>query len=136
MACGVTTEGVVMTERIAKARRVCLGWDDHGILTVAIDFDYGGSSQGLPGWSLDCPREDDDGGFIGRYGTAVGMEYVSRVMQAFGVREWSEVSGRTVLALIENDLIAGIKPLPTERGRQFLFAECRKPDFLPGAERR
>lgn len=125
-----------MIERIAKVTSASLGWEDHGILTTRINLDYGGLCQGLPGIALDEPREDDNGKFIGRYGTDRGMEFVARLMRAFGVDEWDKIKGRTVMALIDGGLIRGIKPLPTERGQPFVFDERLDHDeFIPGRPR-
>jgi hypothetical protein len=118
-----------MTEQIAKIRRADIGVEDHGILTVFLDFDYGGSGQGLPGYALDEPVRDENDQSLGRFGTAYGMEFVKRVMAAAGVDRWSEVEGRTVLVLREEGYhgqIVGFKPLPTERGKEFIVAEMKE----------
>lgn len=115
------------TEQIAKIERASLGWEDHGIFTCMLDLNYGGSGQGTGGYALDEPRRDGEGQHIGRFGTAFGMEFIIRVMRACGVQDWSKVTGRTVLAIRESDdyhaRVVGIKPLPTERGEPFIFAE-------------
>jgi hypothetical protein len=111
-------------EEIAKIERTTLGYEDHGIFTCMLHLNFGGGGQGAGGYSLDGSVERD--GERVRCGTAFGMEWVIRAMRAAGVREWSEVTGRTVLVLREPEdrrLIAGIKPLPTERGEPFIFAD-------------
>jgi hypothetical protein len=47
-------------------------------------------------------------------------------MLACGANEWSEVEGRTIIALRGDDdrsTVVGIAPLPTERGTRFVFAQ-------------
>lgn len=119
-------ETTTYVEQIAKIMAVKLGWEDHGIFTCTVHLDYGGSGQGAGGWALDEPRRGEDNEFIGRFGTAFGMEWVIRLMRAAGVKDFSDVHGRTVIALREegyNGRVRGIKPLPTERGEPFLFDE-------------
>lgn len=112
------------TEEIAKVERTTLGREDHGIMTCILHLDFGHSGQGAGGYALDRPvHEGAD--FKGRVGTAFGMEWIIRTMEAVGVDEWGKVAGRTVLALRDpsTQKLVGIKPLPTEPGKPFLFAE-------------
>lgn len=76
-----------MIERIARIRGAYLGWEDHGIFTCELNLDYGGSSQIVSGYALDRPKRGDDGQFVGRCGTAFGMEFVIGVMKAAGVND-------------------------------------------------
>lgn len=115
-----------LTEQIAKIRSVRLGWEDHGIFTCALDLDYGSSGQGAGGYALDEARRGANDEFIGRFGTAYGMEWVIRLMRACNAKDFSEVQGKTVIALRDegyNGLVRGIKPLPTEKGEPFIFGE-------------
>lgn len=121
------TAAPVYTEQIAKIRNVKLGWEDHGIFTCQLDLDYGGSGQGAGGFCLDEPRHDAAGDFIGRFGTAFGMEWVIRLMRACNANDFSEVKGTTLIALREPDdyhgKVIGLKPLPTEKGQEFIFGD-------------
>lgn len=119
-------------EEIAKIERTTLGYEDHGIFTCMLHLNFGGGGQGAGGYSLDAPTHDADGNFTGKVGTAFGMEWVIRAMNACGVREWDEVKGRTVLALRDPDggQLLGIKPLPTEKGKPFIFADLAA-EFFP-----
>lgn len=114
-----------MKERIAKITETHLGWQDHGILTAMIHLSYGGGSmQWTPGHFCDETLGHDAD--FKRRGTAYGMEFIARLMRACGVNQWENLKGRTIIALIDdNDQIAGIKPLPTEGGTEFVFAELR-----------
>jgi hypothetical protein len=122
----MTTDTSTYTETIAKIAGTSLGWEDHGIFTLMLHLDYGGSGQGAGGFALDEPRKGESGEHIGRYGTAFGMEFIARVMRACGVNEWGDVAGRTVIALRDpgyHGAVIGIKPLPTEKGEPFVFGE-------------
>jgi hypothetical protein len=117
---------IAYVEQIAKIREVTLGWESHGILTCMVHLDYGGSSQSAGGYSLDEPVKGPDGEFLGRRGTAYGMEWVARLMRATGVESFADIQGRTVIALREDGfsgLVRGLKPLPTEPGSPFLFGD-------------
>lgn len=109
------------TERIAKIKDTFLGVEDHGIFTAVLTLDYGGSVQGAGNRRLD--RYDADSGET--VGTADGLEEIMRIVEACGVVSWEKVKGRTVLALIDGGIVVGIKPLPTESGRAFRFADLR-----------
>lgn len=117
---------------IAKITSTMLGVEDHGILTVWLTVDYGGSGQGIGGYSLDGPTHDDDGKFLGRVGSAFGMEFVARTMRACGVDKWEDLKGRTIYVLQDlpddesawgTSKVVGIENLPTERGERFIFAD-------------
>jgi hypothetical protein len=112
------------TKEIARVERVTLGYEDHGIFTCMLTLNYGLSGQGAGGYALDRPGDD------GRVGTAYGMEFIIRVMRACGVDEWSQIKGRTIMALRESDRynarIVGLAPLPTEPGEPFIFDELRE----------
>jgi hypothetical protein len=124
----VSTDTKTYVEQIAKIRSVKLGWEDHGIFTCMVDLDYGGSGQGAGGYCLDEPRHAD-GEFIGRFGTAFGMQWIIRLMRAVGVEDFSQIKGKTVIALRDerddgyNAKVVGLKPLPFEKGEEFLFEE-------------
>ena len=125
-----STETRTYVEQIAKIGGVSLGWEDHGIFTCMVHLDYGGSGQGAGGYGLDEPRRDGEGEFIGRFGTAFGMEWIARLMRAAGVNDFSDVKGRTVIALRDGDgwgaKVVGLKPLPTESGEPFIFEELSR----------
>lgn len=110
-------------ERIAKITDTFLGYEDHGILTCTLDLHYGGGvSQGTPGMFLDLPPATNDIKAPRRPSVTFGA-FVAGVLSACGVRAWSEVKGRTVIALINptNSMVAGLRPLPTEPGSTFIF---------------
>lgn len=113
-------------DKIAKITNTMLGYEDHGILTVWLTLDYGGSGQGAGGVSLDTPLKDENNKFLRRVGTAEGMDFIIGIMGACGVEKWEDIKGRTVIAITDSDAdwggtVVGIKPLPTEPGKEFLF---------------
>lgn len=121
-----------LVKQIGKITRTSLGYEDHGILTAYITFDFGGSGQSFGGYGLDEPLWEhpdanglDRGEFLGRRGVAWGMEFVARVIKACGVDSWEKLPGRTVFVLREKEYgpIVGIEPLPTEQGKRFLVAD-------------
>lgn len=120
----MSTDTATHVEQIAKIRTVRLGWEDHGIFTCQLDLDYGTSGQGAGGYCLDEPRRDGEDKFIGRFGTAFGMEWIIRLMRACNAKDFSDVRGTTVVALREDGWggkVIGLKPLPTEKGEPFIF---------------
>lgn len=118
-----------MKETLAKIERTALGVEDHGIFTAMLHCSYGHSGQGVGGYTLDQPRRDIDDKFIGRFGTAYGMEFIRRVLLACGVDSWEKLPGRTIFVYHEadswNSPVVGIGPLPTEKGTRFMFDDIK-----------
>lgn len=118
---------------IAKAESTMLGVEDHGILSCMVHMNMGGSGQGAGGYMFDTAvkhtvfdgKYNDGSTYTGRVGTAYGMEFIRRLMIAFGVDKWENIPGRTVFVLRDKGdrwgFIKGIRPLPTEPGREFVF---------------
>lgn len=112
--------------KIGKATYASIRREDHGILTVDIQFDYGGSAQGIPGYALDgWDREQER-----RVGDKRSIEFIAALMDAFGVDRFEDITGRTVMVLHEEGrggfgggLIVGLEPLPTEKGKRVIFAD-------------
>lgn len=111
-----------------------LGVEDHGIMTCMLMMNFGTSGQGVGGYGFDVPVKytpykdkysDGSDGDWGRVGTAYGTEFIRRLLLACGVDEWEKLVGRTVFVLRESNKwgakIVGIRPLPTEPGREFIF---------------
>jgi hypothetical protein len=120
---------MTIEKRIAKVESTFLGVEDHGILTAIIGLDYGSAGQGAGLYTFDTynkPREgipyapmyDSD-----RVGSAYGMEWIRRVLEAFGVDQWESLIGRTIFAHSDHSHVYGFEPLPTERGKKFMFDE-------------
>lgn len=92
---------------IAKVRNTFLGYEDHGIMTAYLELDYGGAVQGAGTFDLRPNGEM--------------FRFVEGFMQACGVREWEKMKGRTIYAFVQDGLVRGLKPLPTEGGSEFWF---------------
>lgn len=54
-----------------------------------------GSCQGAGGYTLDGPVRNN-GEFVGRFGTAAGMQFVMRVLTTVGVEHWEQLPGRHI----------------------------------------
>ncbi|HMG44611.1 MAG TPA: hypothetical protein VK611_24975 [Acidimicrobiales bacterium] len=88
-------------ERIARIESTQLGPEDHGIFTAMVHLDYGGSAQGAGGYDLRGGRSC--------------YRFIEGVLQACNVDCWEKVQGCTVLALIEDERVCGLKSLPFAR---------------------
>ncbi len=126
-------EASVGTEHkaIAKITNTMLGYEGHGILTASLCVDYGGSGQWIGNYAFDEPVWEGgakhQGEFLGRFGTAYGMQFIQRLLKACGVDKWEDIKGRTIYVLKEDDRwnakVIGIENLPTEPGERFLFSD-------------
>ena len=116
-------------KHIAKVRSTFLGVEDHGILTAIIYLDYGGGGQGAGLFTFDTHNKPREGTPYApmydseRVGSAFGMEWIRRVLEAFGVDTWEELPGRTIFAYADWGKVYGFEPLPTEGGKKFMFDE-------------
>ena len=121
-------EDVHVTERIAKIDSTMLGIEDHGILTAWLQCSYGGSGQGLGGYALDGPYDEEA---KIRLPNAECGRWVTGVLKACGVTRWENVAGRTVIVMLDgegwNARPVGIRPLPTENGEPFWFTQEDRP---------
>lgn len=106
-----------MTEKqtLAKIKRADLGFEDHDIFGFNIEFVLGTNLHQGTGWY-----------FIGN---EHGGPFLAEILKAVGVRRWSELEGKTVFVIHDeeegyNSLIKGIEKLPTEtRGGRLIFDE-------------
>lgn len=79
----------------AKITGVSLGYEDHGVFTCNLTLDYGGGGQSFGGYTLDEPKRKN-GKFLGRFGTAYGMEFLIRILKVVGVETWEDLKGKSV----------------------------------------
>lgn len=108
-------------QKIAKIESTFIGFEDHGLLSVSLGFDYGGSGQGIGHRVFGSSDESrDPEGW--RRGHEMGMDFIRRLLLACGVNQWERLKGRTVLVTGDWTSITGIAPLPTERGEMFDIA--------------
>lgn len=112
---------------LGKVNYAKLYIEDHGILTLNIDIDFGSSGQGFGGYSLDSYNKKIER----REGTASGMDFVIEVLKLFNVSSLDEIKGKPVYALKEKkdgwDLpIVGLQTPEFDGGRRFLPEEWQK----------
>lgn len=118
-----------MHQQIAKIESTFLGYEDHGIFTAMLHCDFGGSGQGIGGFSLDSYEEEKKR----RVGSAFGIDFIARTLEVCGVDSWEKVKGRTIFVLRESDSwgakVLGIQSLPTEGKAIFIFDDLVKEHF-------
>ena len=95
----------------AKIDSTSLGFEDHGIFTVMLGLDYGGTHQGA---GMLCLSHTDKDTHKVVMRPELG-DIILGVMKACGVQEWEKVNGKTVVAIFEDDSWSsnpiGIAPL-------------------------
>jgi hypothetical protein len=110
-------EGLEAT--IARIESTHLGYEDHGIFSLNVSFDYGGGS----GQGTDhCVCSADSN----RLADVYGIRLVKAICDAAGVSNWESLKGRTVFVYRDpgwNGMVRGIGPIPTEKGTPFLIAD-------------
>ena len=77
--------------------------DDHGLLTVWLMLDYGGSGQGFGGYALYVPK-----GFKYFETKSFAGHFIWRVMEIAGVTEWAKIVGKTVRVRSDSSAILAI----------------------------
>jgi hypothetical protein len=72
--------------------------DDHGLLTVWLDLDYGGIGQGFGGYSLYLPKSFSRATPSPNY----AGHFIWRVMEIAEVSEWAMLRGQTIRVKAEH----------------------------------
>jgi hypothetical protein len=112
-----------MTKTIARVDEVWLGIEDHGVFTVHIGWDYGGTHQGTGHLCLDEWDRDTEK----RTSGPEGITFLRRLCEVFGVSEFTKIKGRTIYVLRDSDEWGsrplGFEQLPFNGGKTFLFSE-------------
>jgi len=105
-------------------RSVRLGIEDHGILTMWLDLDFGGTGQGFCGPALDVWSKEKDR----RVGHACGSDFILEMLRLFGVDDIQDIKGRYIIALREerNGLIKGLKTPSVDGDHTFILADWQK----------
>ena len=85
----------------ARIESTNLGVEDHGILTVFIYLDYGGTSQGFGGHFLDDYDEKTNKRTASK---ACGL-FVKKVLEVVGVENWEDLPGKFVRVKCEHSKI-------------------------------
>lgn len=98
----VEHDGVVYGGQMATIKSTALGLEDHGIVTAFLHCEWPGGGIGVGGFGLDAPVKDADGKFLGREGTAYGLDHIMRLAQTVGVDRWEQLPGKHVIVLFKN----------------------------------
>lgn len=119
----------MMIERIGKIESTMLGFEDHGIPTFFLHFNFGGTCQGFGGYAWGEYNKETQK----MEGSAAGADLILGILEACGVDTWEKIKGKTMYALYDNkywqSTIQGIKALPFEEGGTFLIPEWREKWF-------
>src|SRR5689334_16530227 len=78
--------------------------EDHGILTAWLNLDYGGTRQSFGGYGLYVPNHPDNAG-----------KFIWRCLKVIGVRDWKELSNKTIRVKRENNQILAIGHIIEDR---------------------
>lgn len=108
-------------KRIAKIESSFIGFEDHGLLTASLTFNYGGSGQSIAHRIFGAADETHEPEGWHR-GHEMGMDFIRRLLLACGVNSWERIVGRTVLVTGDWSNVFVVEPLPTERGKAFDIA--------------
>lgn len=84
-----------------------LGYEDHGIMTIYLTLDYGGTMQGFGGYALDVYSEEDKERLPSK---ALG-EWVMNLLDIVGVNKYEDLKGKYIRVELEegwNGKILGI----------------------------
>gem|GEM_PF-2100801 len=122
------------SKHIARINYATLGFEDHGIFSFNIDFDFGGSGQGTGHRALVTLNRDDDL-YVGAPWAAPMLR---RILEVCSVGDWSKLPGRQVYVLKEADAhwnapVLGIEALPFDGGesKQLVFEDFAKSYMEP-----
>lgn len=76
----------MMEIKNAKIRSTCLTIEDHGILSVWVNLDYGSAGQGFGGYRLDRQPDHPSANDFGAF-------FIRRTLEAVGVERWENLVG-------------------------------------------
>lgn len=111
--------------QLGKVEKVDLFREDHGLLTVYVHLRFAGSGQGFGGFVLDTFDKARDR----RVGTAMGLDFVLRLLALFDVDRLDAIAGRYVYALREggwNSPIIGLELPEPDGGGRFMVADWQR----------
>ena len=90
-----------MTEkRPCKVVSTYLGFEDHGLVLVQVDVDFGTSRQSFQASYSPHVRHNEAKNLF---------DAITGIFRAFNVDRWEKLPGRSAFALIEDDHIAGFE---------------------------
>ena len=107
-------------KRLGKVKSAYVEIEDHGVLTLWVHLDFGGSCQGFGGHSLDGPA---------------GPDLIRRVFGVFDVTRFDSMIGRTVYATrnAPGGIIVGLETPPFDKGEPLRISEWRE-EWFPEEE--
>jgi len=111
--------------QLGKVSKVDLFREDHGLLTVYVHLTFAGSGQGFGGYILDTFDKARDR----RVGTAMGLDFVLRLLALFDVDRLDDIRGRYVYALRSdgwNGPIIGLELPEPDGGAKFMVEDWRR----------
>lgn len=115
-----------LIRRLGKISSASLTYEDHGILTCFVSFDFGDSCQGFGGYALDSYNKTTKN----REGTAPGLDWIIWVLRALDAPSLEKLSGRVCYALKASDSfmgpIIGLQAIEPEGGKSFLISDWKK----------
>ncbi len=116
-------------KELGKVQDVFFGIEDHGILTISIRLDFGGSEQSFGNIGL-CYNDRENNRWLDEDGA--GMTFIYRILEFFGVTEFPKIEGKTVYALKKDyfSMIDGLERTKFEGGKRFLLDDWKK-QFWP-----
>ena len=82
----------------AKIRSTTIGIEDHGIMTVNIELDYGDVFQGFGGYGLDAYDKKSKK----RIPHIALSHFITRVMEVVGVNKWEDLKGKIIRVKAES----------------------------------
>lgn len=95
----VTYEDTMYTAHVATIESTMLGDPDHGIFTATLGLRWASSGVSLGGYCLDEPVKDAEGHFLGREGTAFGLDHIMKMIETAGASSWERLKGMKILVL-------------------------------------
>ncbi len=110
--------------QLGKIDDVNLTIEDHGILTLQIGFDFGGTHQGFGGYCLDTYNKETEH----REGHACGTDFILRLLKTFEVSTLEAIKGKPAYALREkgSQKIVGLETPEFDGSNKFLIEDWRK----------
>ena len=80
-----------MQEReLGIIKRTRLGYEDHGIFTFDVEFDFGSSGQSFGNYMIGTKNEEARA----PVGSEYGIEVIMGILDAVGVNKWEDLVGR------------------------------------------
>jgi hypothetical protein len=80
-----------METKNAIIKSVRMGTEDHGMLSIWVDLDYGGCCQGFGGYALYLPKS-----FTHYKMESVAGYFIFRLLEIAGVERWDAIPGKTI----------------------------------------